>query len=166
MPELDQQRRHEQQSPEHAVEQGQAVVATQRPGVAREDATPHGREGQDREDDVRSVDAEQPRTLWPPDALRGDHVVRLMPRRTLISAQSTTGQRAISSSMPRQESLRPEGWNHRRDQRHIRAPSEVPGGRRRGTARRDTGDRRVREQRHRRQTQRTASETDHSVYQL
>ena len=37
----------------------------------------------------------------------------------LTTAHSTIGQRAISSSTPRHVSPIPDGWNHRRLQRHI-----------------------------------------------
>src|SRR5262245_21341885 len=91
----------------------------------------------------------------------------LIPRTTLISAQSTTGQRAISRITPRQESRRFAGWNQRRAQHHIRG--DISGTGRKYTRKRPSetsaiglptisatvGS-----------AQRTASDTDQSVYQL
>ena len=42
-----------------------------------------------------------------------------MPRTTLTTAQSTTGQRAISSTMPRQDKRHAAGWNQARHHHHI-----------------------------------------------
>src|ERR1700759_433131 len=92
---------------------------------------------------------------------------RLIRSTTLISAHSTTGHRAVCSTMPRHESRTPPGWNHRRDSHHISVDASTTGvkytknrptgtdaiGRSTSSATAGSGHKR-------------ASETDHSVYQL
>src|SRR5690348_4816760 len=52
---------------------------------------------------------------------------RLIRSSTLTRAQSTTGQRAVCSTMPRQDSLTPAGWNHFLVSVHINVDTSTTG---------------------------------------
>src|SRR5580704_1879030 len=92
---------------------------------------------------------------------------RLIRSTTLMSAHSTTGQRAVCSTIPRQDSLTPPGWNHRRDSHHISVDASITGTK--YTKNRPIGTDAIgllTSSATAGSAHRTASEIDHSVYQL
>jgi len=45
----------------------------------------------------------------------------------LISAHSTTGQRTVCNTIPRQDNRTPPGWNHLRASHHISVEASITG---------------------------------------
>ena len=92
---------------------------------------------------------------------------RLIRKTTLISAHRTTGHRAVCNTIPRHDSLTPPGWNHLRVSHHISVEARTTGTK--YTKNRPTGTDAIgwfTSNATAGSAHRTASEIDHSVYQL